>query len=233
MRIEFHMTLANQPLICVSRGSTFFHAPFLVALAYLFFFTGDSHAGQNYFVVNEKKSHDLGSFPKWTGMVERYGTQKNIPDEPCGNAQFHPCKIKEWKAVLAALDGKPLREQVEAVNRYLNSVPYVVDQINWAMQDYWATPHEFLDVDGDCEDYAIAKFYSLKMLGVPMDKMRIIILQDFNLGGIIHAVLGVHDGDDLLILDNQTEQVLPADRIYHYKPIYSLNESAWWAYYPK
>jgi predicted transglutaminase-like cysteine proteinase len=62
--------------------------------------------------------------------------------------------------------------------------------------------------------------------------MRIIIVQDFNLGGIIHAILGVYgDNDELFILDNQIDQVMPAMKIYHYRPIYSVNEDWWWAYY--
>jgi predicted transglutaminase-like cysteine proteinase len=104
--------------------------------------------------------------------------------------------------------------------------------VNWGMEDYWETPYEFQEISGDCEDYAISKYYSLRAIGVPADRMRVIIVQDLNLGGIIHAILGVYEDGDLLILDNQAKQVLPAMRIYHYRPIYGVNEEAWWAYYP-
>jgi predicted transglutaminase-like cysteine proteinase len=63
--------------------------------------------------------------------------------------------------------------------------------------------------------------------------MRVIILQDLNLGGIIHAVLGIYEGDELYILDNQIKQVIPARKIYHYKPIYAINEDNWWRYVPR
>jgi len=101
------------------------------------------------------------------------------------------------------------------------------------MEDYWETPHEFIEISGDCEDYAISKYTSLRALGVPADKMRIIILQDLNLGGIVHAVLGIYVDGELLILDNQIKQVTSALKIYHYRPIYGINEDAWWAYHPR
>jgi predicted transglutaminase-like cysteine proteinase len=49
---------------------------------------------------------------------------------------------------------------------------------------------------------------------------------------VIHAVLGVYDKGEWLILDNQSTQVMPALSIYHYKPIYGINEDAWWSYQP-
>jgi predicted transglutaminase-like cysteine proteinase len=120
------------------------------------------------------------------------------------------------------------------VNDWGNKHPYIIDQLNWGMEDYWQTPYEFMTINGDCEDYAITKYYSMRALGIPEDRLRIIVLQDFNLGGIIHAVLGVYDEDgDLYILDNQIKQVMPALKIYHYRPIYGVNEHWWWAYTPK
>jgi predicted transglutaminase-like cysteine proteinase len=134
--------------------------------------------------------------------------------------------------MIEQLKNKPLRKQVEIVNKWANAHPYIVDQLNWGMEDFWETPYEFMEISGDCEDYAIAKYYTLRAIGVSEDQMRIIVLQDFNLGGIIHAVLGVYVDDELLILDNQAKQVIPALNIYHYRPIYGINESWWWAYTP-
>ena len=90
-----------------------------------------------------------------------------------------------------------------------------------------------MEVSGNCKDYAIAKYYSLRALGIPAERLRVIVLQDLNLGGIIHAVLGIYDGDKLLILDNQVKQVMPALKIYHYRPIYGINEDHWWEYFPR
>lgn len=187
----------------------------------------------SYFNMTETQSTSLKPFPKWTGMMGRYEDAKKVPDSECGKTRFHPCTISDWKAWLETLRDKSLRSQIDLVNDWSNEHPYIEDQVNWGMEDYWETPYEFIDISGDCEDYAISKYYSLRALGIAADKMRVIIVQDLNLGGIIHAILGVYDEGEILILDNQSKQVRPALKIYHYRPIYGVNEEAWWAYYPK
>ena len=95
------------------------------------------------------------------------------------------------------------------------------------MRDYWATPKQFFDRNGDCEDYAISKYISLRNLGLPVEDMRIVVLNDLNLK-IAHAMLVVYLDGEALVLDNQITQVINARRIRHYKPIYSINERNWW-----
>lgn len=190
-------------------------------------------ARNSYFDMTETRSENLKPFPKWTGVITRYDEQKKVPEGECGTPPYPPCVVEDWREMLASLEGESLRKQVERVNDWGNAHPYIVDQLNWGLEDYWETPYEFMAMNGDCEDYAIAKYYSLRALGVSEEAMRVIIVQDFNLGGIIHAILGVYDGNDLLILDNQIDQVMSAMRIYHYRPIYGVNEAWWWAYYPK
>jgi predicted transglutaminase-like cysteine proteinase len=212
---------------------TYFTFFFLLCAA-LICQAGDAAAlvRHSYFVMTETRSANLKPFPKWTGMMERRAIEIELDDLECGKKQYHPCAVKDWRDLIAGLKDKPVRQQIEAVNRWANAHPYIVDQLNWGMEDFWETPYEFMAINGDCEDYAIAKYYSLRALGVSEDQMRIMIVQDFNLGGIIHAVLGVMDGDELLILDNQIKQVMPALSIYHYRPIYGVNESWWWAFTP-
>jgi predicted transglutaminase-like cysteine proteinase len=98
---------------------------------------------------------------------------------------------------------------------------------NWGVEDYWATPYQFLKMDGDCEDYAIAKFMALKALGIPPEDMRVLALRDLNLD-VGHAVLIVYEGDTPLLLDNQIKTVVPANSVRHYLPIFSLSETGWW-----
>lgn len=190
-------------------------------------------ARHSYFIMSETPSSNLTPFPKWTGMVSRREKEATLTDSECGKTRFHPCSVHEWKRLLSSVRDKTLREQLRIINDWSNLHPYVEDMLNWGKEDYWETPYEFMEINGDCEDYAISKYYSLRALGVTPDQLRIIIVQDLNLGGIIHAVLGVYDEGELLILDNQITQVIPAMKIYHYRPIYGVNEMGWWAYYPK
>lgn len=194
-----------------------------------------SYADSNsYFDMTESQFDNLTPFPKWTGVMTRYEDQQGISDDDCGTVRYHPCSIKDWKKMLDDLKDKPLEEQLDKVNDWSNAHPYIIDQLNWGINDYWETPFEFMEMNGDCEDYAISKYYSLRALGIPEDRMRIIIVQDLNLGGIIHAILGVYDDDNnLIILDNQIKHIIPALKIYHYRPIYGVNEDYWWTYHPR
>lgn len=209
----------------------------LCAAAVMVLFIGSqpAFARLSYFEMDEKRSDNISPFPKWTGMITRYDEQKAYSeDAECGKVRFFPCSVIQWQKMLQNLKPLAFDEQMEQVNNWSNAHPYIEDQINWGLDDYWETPHEFMEISGDCEDYAISKYYSMRALGVPADRLRVIILQDLNLGGVIHAVLGVYDEEGkLFILDNQSQQVTPALKIYHYRPIFGINEDAWWAYYPK
>ena len=109
----------------------------------------------------------------------------------------------------------------------MNGVPYITDIRNYGVDDYWATPKQFLYRDGDCEDYAIAKYMSLRALGFTPEELRVVVLQDLNLR-IAHAVLVVYLDQQGLILDNQIKRVVDQEKIHHYSPYYSINETAWW-----
>ncbi len=138
------------------------------------------------------------------------------------------CAEERLTRLLAALADKPLADQLSAINRFFNRAPYVLDPVNWGVPDYWASPGQFAAKDGDCEDYAIAKYLALRRLGVPARAMRVVVLEDRNLN-TDHAVLAVRDPEgQIWILDNQTPVVVKAERIRHYRPVYSINEEAWW-----
>lgn len=219
----------------MNRSRKIFSAIIIYSLTLLFMFIQQASAQSNsYFNMSESKFENLASFPKWTGVISRFSDQQDIDDNECGSIRYHPCAIREWKVMLEELKDQPLEEQINEVNNWSNKHPYIVDQLNWGMNDYWETPYEFMEISGDCEDYAISKYYSLRALGIPDDRLRIIIVQDLNLGGIIHAILGVYDDENTLqILDNQSKHVIPALKIYHYRPIYGVNESNWWTYHPR
>jgi predicted transglutaminase-like cysteine proteinase len=188
-----------------------------------------ANALQSYFINNEVESDNIEMFPKWMDMLKRYDDESQTLNDACGKDRFNTCKLKDWKLFVEGLRGKPRLEQMAQVNAFVNKYPYVEDIVNWGLEDYWETVYEFQRKNsGDCEDYAIAKYTSLRALGVPADEMRIEIVQDLNLGGVIHAILIVFADKQVYVLDNQIKQVMLAVNIYHYKPIYSINETHWW-----
>ena len=179
------------------------------------------------FGSREVQSNKLFLFPKWRGALSRHFNEAKLADAPCTATAFNRCHLRQWKKFLRGLGGIDRISQVKAVNHFFNRHPYIIDPKNYGVPDYWATPFQFLTRDGDCEDYAITKYFSLRSLGFPAESMRIVVLQDLNLN-TAHAILVVYMGKKALVLDNQVTTVVDANSIYHYRPIYSINEQHWW-----
>ena len=175
----------------------------------------------------ESRRDNPGRFPKWQGALNRYFSEAALAQQACASSRFGRCELQEWQAFLAGLAGAAPDAQIAAVHGEMNKRRYVLDPINWNMPDYWESPGQFLSRNGDCEDYGIAKFMSLRALGFPQETMRVVVLQDLNLG-VAHAVMSIDHGGRTLILDNQIRQVVPHEVIRHYRPIYSVNETHWW-----
>lgn len=171
------------------------------------------------FGSTEKISYDLTAFSKWNEMFRRFDSHVK--------SSTHDLLVQKWKQDLSEIKGMPFSRMVVAVNDLMNKVKYIGDNRNWQKSDYWETPVEFLSYGGDCEDFAIAKYASLRALGVPDRAMRIAIVKDVQ-KGIPHAVLVVYAEDGPVILDNQIKAVTKASKISHYKPIFSINHTAWW-----
>ena len=183
------------------------------------------------FGYTAEPQQNLDYLPQWLAALERHLLQ-DVPEGDCSETSFNRCHLQNWLAYLDTIKSRPALEQIDAVNLYANKKDYILDMTNYGTQDYWAIAREFLYNGGDCEDYAITKFFSLRWLGFEMDTLRIVILQDTNLR-IAHAVLAVSHDNDILILDNQTQQVVSHQAIAHYLPLYSVNENKWWLHLPK
>ncbi|VAW82657.1 hypothetical protein MNBD_GAMMA14-499 [hydrothermal vent metagenome] len=169
---------------------------------------------------------DTTVFGQWIQVLERH-ILIDVPEGDCTSKTLNRCHLRNWLAFLDSLKTLPPDEQLDEVNRYANKKPYVLDIDNYGVDDYWAVPKEFLYNNGDCEDYAITKMFSLRWLGFDQNALRIVVLQDTNLR-IPHAVLAVAAHDDIMILDNQISEVISHHEIVHYAPVYSINESHWW-----
>jgi predicted transglutaminase-like cysteine proteinase len=173
----------------------------------------------------------LADFPQWLRVVERH-LADDLQEGDCKARVINHCHLAEWRRFIEQARALPVQEQIKAVNRYANDKDYVLDLDNYGVEDYWAIPREFLDNGGDCEDYAITKFLSLRWLGLPTEDLRLVIVQDTNLR-VPHAVLAVARGAEVFILDNQVQAVLSHRDVVHYAPVFSINESRWWIHLPR
>lgn len=185
------------------------------------------------FGTREFRASSLAALPQWRGVLERVEQERERWRACALDPAACPGRAAAaWRALLKSLEGAPLAEQLRAVNRFANQQRYRPDQENWGRSDYWTTPLEFLARSGDCEDYAIFKYLSLRELGIPAERLRLVVLKD-TIRDLAHAVLAVWDEDQIWILDNVTNAVLRHDRLGHYVPYYSVNESARWAHVGK
>ncbi|MFM9970508.1 MAG: transglutaminase-like cysteine peptidase [Burkholderiales bacterium] len=117
-------------------------------------------------------------------------------------------------------------EALQRVNSYLNRVPYKDDIAHWKAEDYWATPAEMVASNGgDCEDYAIAKYFLLKELGVPLSRLRMVYVRAGRTAQA-HMVLAYYPQPNAepLILDNLEDRVRAASNRPDLSPVYSFNE---------
>ncbi len=192
------------------------------------FFSVDAAAFPLLFGKKEEQNITINDFPKWMGALDKTDDEFKSYQKKCeaGSKKFF-CNIQDWLVFVETLKDKSKKEQLKAINNFANKYQYILDIDNWGVSDYWESPGEFLFKSGDCEDYAIIKYFSLKQLGFKLEDMRIVVLFDNNLQ-IYHSVLAVNLDNEVYILDNQLTNVTRARNIYHYNPIYSINESYWW-----
>lgn len=144
--------------------------------------------------------------------------------------------LEEWFALLDRLAGAELRTQLRDVNDFFNRRVLWVDDIDiWGREDFWATPLETMGQGrGDCEDYSIAKYVTLKQLGVPGAQLRMIYVRA-RIGRSritqAHMVLGYYEtpAAEPLLLDNLVPSITPASQRTDLDPLFSFNSSGLWA----
>lgn len=118
-------------------------------------------------------------------------------------------------------------ELLGLVNRFFNGVSSSTDLALWGVEDYWATPAEMLSIGGaDCEDYAIAKYFALKELGIPITRLRLVYAKTWLSTQYAHMVLAYYPNPhaDPLILDNLAGSIQLASDRPDLIPVFSFND---------
>ena len=140
-------------------------------------------------------------------------------------------RIDAWQHLLATQQQTPELAQLKAVNLFFNKqMRYVEDIDLWREVDYWETPVEGLwKGAGDCEDYAIAKYFSLRHLGVSSDKLRITYVKALRQNRA-HMVLTYYSSPDAmpLVLDSLIDGIQPASQRTDLLPVYAFNAEGMW-----
>ncbi|MCL1068944.1 transglutaminase-like cysteine peptidase [Shewanella olleyana] len=120
--------------------------------------------------------------------------------------------------------------KLEKVNGFFNLFKFVDDTVLWGESNYWASPMEFIGVNaGDCEDFSIAKYFTLLQVGIPEDKLRITMVKATSVNQY-HMVLAYYEtpGSVPLVLDNLDPVIKPATQRADLLPVYSFNGKQLW-----
>lgn len=139
--------------------------------------------------------------------------------------------LEQWLKLIAENEQKDDWEKMHLVNHFFNKKIKFVDDIkHWGEKDYWATPLEFIGTQGgDCEDFALAKYFTLKAMGVDANKMRLMYVRALTVNQAHMVLIYSEKMDQMpLVLDNLNHKILPANQRRDLKPIYSFNGDGLW-----
>lgn len=145
--------------------------------------------------------------------------------------------LLDWQRTLAEGRSAAETDKLKRINDFFNRrIAFDDDMSIWGQNDYWATPTEIIGQGrGDCEDFSIAKYYSLIELGIPINKLRLVYVKARQTGPagtflVAHMVLAYYatPNADPLVLDNLNTQILPASRRSDLSPIFSFNSAGLW-----
>lgn len=158
---------------------------------------------------------------------------QSLAEERYGEATL--ARVQLWIKLLESGKKLPSNEQLHAVNDFFNhQLRFTTDEFTWQQNDYWATPLESLyKQEGDCEDFAMAKYVTLLLMGVAEDKLRLVYVQARIPGANAaqaHMVLAYYSSPNAepLVLDNLVPQIQSANKRPDLSPVFSFNTSNLW-----
>ena len=161
-------------------------------------------------------------------------TQENLLKIEKKYGKYAVKRVILWDKMLESTKGEKTVKKLKAVNDFFNKMKYSIDRKTWKKNDYWASPFEFMGKGtGDCEDYAIGKYFALRALGIPDEKLKItyVKLKQKNKNyDESHMVLNYYHKPTStpIILDNVNKKLKLASKRKDLKPIYSFNASGLW-----
>jgi len=139
-------------------------------------------------------------------------------------------RLIAWEDLIIREAHQPDLEKLVLVNDFFNRLEFVDDILHWGEKDYWATPIEFIGSrGGDCEDFSIAKYFTLKAMGIDEEKLNLTYVKAINYN-VSHMVLTylTAPGAEPLVLDNLVGEIKPASERTDLLPIYSFNGKGLW-----
>jgi predicted transglutaminase-like cysteine proteinase len=176
-------------------------------------------------------SFSLGIFAYEAFTVEKFRLQEDVlvtAEKRYGTSARK--RLNNWVRLINTDTSTTDMEKLVKVNSFFNKLDFVDDILHWRQKDYWATPIEFLASDGgDCEDFSLAKYFTLKVMGVSESKLNLTYVKALSINQA-HMVLTYFEvpGDEPLVLDNLINDIKPASKRTDLLPVYSFNGTGLW-----
>ncbi len=142
-------------------------------------------------------------------------------------------KMEAWSDLVNNNLNKPTEEKLQKANAFFNSrLIYASDRQAWGEKDYWATPYESLEKGGgDCDDFAIAKYVTLRKMGIPKQDLKLayVYLERPGRKREAHLVL-LHQppGTKGTVLDNFNKSLKSPAQRKDLRPVFTFNENGLW-----
>ena len=182
------------------------------------------------FVSYEEVAFRAGiAFPKWQAIQQRLDAEAQIVEHCLAGTECQSPAAADIADHLRELVALRSLDQAEAVQRIVNGRPYVEDRRQFGVGDLWQTPLAFWANGGDCEDYAIAKYLALRVLGFSDAQLRLTIMTRRS-DHEVHAVLLVAVGADWYVADNLKRGLRRLDGYDGWKPEFSVSDAGFWRY---
>ncbi len=139
-------------------------------------------------------------------------------------------RLIHWDKLIPDLKHLSEMQKLIKVNQFFNRVRFLSDDLHWGQNDYWATPIEFIASNGgDCEDFSIAKYFTLRELGIPEERLYLTYVKAIELNQA-HMVLTYYTSpsSEPLVLDNLINEIKKASKRQDLLPVYSFNAEGLW-----
>jgi predicted transglutaminase-like cysteine proteinase len=206
----------------------------LIAAAALHF-SSPAHArlGPYSFETDDDWLIPAEAFPAWAELARRHAAESSLIAACLEDERRCPRHLRGYREIIVRLGERPRWDQVkrlDTVNRFINRRRWVSDR-DVDAPGGWRTLNDFLLSGGDCEDYAIAKYFMLRQLGFSAAELRIVFAYD-RVVNDYHAVLAVKMDDRVLLMEiDDTLLTGAAQREYRF--LFSINEIAVWDHMPE
>ena len=164
----------------------------------------------------------------WATMASRHSPEKAFGKHI--TAMTAPV-LAQWNNLSKLMPSWTPEKKLQNINGFFNRWDSKDDQSNYGTEEYWASPEEFLENGGDCEDYAIIKYMALRYFGWPEEDLWLLLAKDKKTGEH-HAALAARTGEKIFILDNLSRPVyllIPeAQYVRNFIPLYAINDRGAW-----